>query len=445
MATFSAGGIMSNIDWTTMIDQLMNLEAKPLDLLKERQSAIRVQVSAMGEIISKVDALNTAATALGRTGPVAVTAVSSNVHFSATTSSGSVSGRYQVQVDTLAMAAKGRSDAFSDTDTLAGGTLIVKSGGTEYSITLEDGQSLADVASAIRRSGAPVTATVLDDGTNQTLSLANRDTGYAVGSDPAEALTLTHLSSGNGKDLGFTLTQSAVNAVVKVDGVALTRTSNVISDAVSGVTLTLKSTGAAEDLVLENDVSGTAANVQKFVDAYNAMLKLVQKHLQVDEGTDRNTTLAGESSVRSLQNAAQRILTSSVADAGNDVRSLADIGIKTARDGSISLDQTMLTKAMARSTTAVNALFTDANTGLAAMAANLAKAYSSSTGMLSSRQTGLNRTISDMDDQAASIQLRLDNHKRMLVAQFTAMENTIAALKATANFLDSQSKSSSSS
>ena len=50
--------------------------------------------------------------------------------------------------------------------------------GTDYQIDIGDGSTLADVAFAIRQSGAPVTATVINDGTQNFLSIVNNETGY---------------------------------------------------------------------------------------------------------------------------------------------------------------------------------------------------------------------------------------------------------------------------
>jgi flagellar hook-associated protein 2 len=216
----------------------------------------------------------------------------------------------------------------------------------------------------------------------------------------------------------------------------------VISDAIAGSTLTLKTPNSpAEELVLENDVAGTAANLQKLVSAYNDVITLVQKQLAVDQTTDRTNTLAGDSTIRHLQMSLQQMFVSQIGS--GPVHSLADVGFETARNGTISLDQSTLASAMSRDPGAVNQLFADASTGLGVTASNLADLFSnSSNGLLTTRQNSLNKSVSQMDTDAANIQIRIDNYRATLVAQFTAMENTISKLKATGEYLTQQASQS---
>ncbi|MGC4120542.1 MAG: flagellar filament capping protein FliD [Myxococcales bacterium] len=432
-SNYNAAGLASNIDWSVMIDGLVKNESMPLTLLKNQQSALKTQVSTLGTLASKLAALKTATDALADSGAVSVSA-SSNTSFSAAPGSGATAGRFSFQVETLARAGKQRSQGYGAGDSLAPGTLTLTSMGKQYTVDLSGTESLSDVAAKLRATGAPVSANVLSDGTKSYLVVTNRDTGHPLTGTPADGLSIDSGSTG----LAFASLQDPVNAVVHLDGVKLTRTSNTITDAIADTALTLKTEGGpAEDLVLSPSATDTATNLQKFVDAYNAVLKVVQSQLAVSEGTDRETTLAGDSAVRSLQGALQRTLVTSVG--GTDVRTLADIGIKTARDGSISLDQGVLTKALARSPEAINTLFADATSGVGKTMAALADTYTNSTkGLLVLRQTSLNKRVEDLDQRMEDLQARLEKYRQNLIARFTAMENVISGLKATGNYLTQQ-------
>ncbi len=113
--------------------------------------------------------------------------------------------------------------------------------GTTYDpITITDGESLGDVAGAIRALGAPVSAVVLNDGTKQYLSVTNLDTGF-TGADASTALQISENSTGTqGQSLGFAQVHGASNALFTVDGLQFTRQSNTVTDAIPGTTLTLK-------------------------------------------------------------------------------------------------------------------------------------------------------------------------------------------------------------
>jgi len=453
--TITSSGLISGIDTASIVDQLVSLESRPISLLRSRQSALKSQVSALGDIVSKLSALETAAKGLATDGVLAAKVSSSNDAFSATPGTGALDGRYGVRVDQLARAAKWRSGAFAtSTSPVAGGTLALKVAGTDYGpLTIAAGTSLADVAFQIRQSGAPLSAQVLTGKDGAYLSVTARDTGYA-GTDASAALALTFTPSGagGGTEPAFAEVEGARNALFSVDGLAFERQTNTVTDAITGVTLTLKkgailpaTTGTVEDLVLSTDVDASKAKLQKFVEAYNGVMSLVQRQLAVTKSTDRGSTLAGDSSIRSLQKSLQQLLVTVVPDLPG-VKSLADVGVKTARDGSLTIDGTAFSAALARDPSAIDTLFSKATTGLGAVVSSMVQAQiASGTGILTARQTGLSKTVTQMDDQAAAMQRRVEAFRTNLQRQFSAMETTLSNLKSTGSYLTAQLNSLSSS
>lgn len=435
-ARFRAGGLASGLDSNTIIDQLVALEKRPIDLLAARQEALKTQVSLLGDLAARLSALRSAAKSLGTSGALKLTVNSSSVSFSATPTIGGTAGRYSVQVQALAQAAKARSEGFAAGETVRGGTLALTVMGQAYSVTLTDGMSLSEVATALNQSGAPVSAAVLSDGTREYLSVTNRDTGYPLTGAPGDALSISETSTGStGRPLGLAITQAAANAVVVVDGLSMTRMSNEVVDAVPGLKLSLKSVGASEDVVLGYDTEATQKNLQRFVDAYNSVLSAVQRQLDVAPGADRAKTLAGDSVVRSLQAALQKLVSTTVPGLGS-VRALSDLGIETNRDGTLSINALKLKAAIAREPSAVDALFTTASTGLGDVVDAVVEQYTRpSSGLLSARQDGLNRNIRRMDTSLEQMNARLAGYRANLIAQFSAMEKVVSGFKAISNYL----------
>src|SRR5471032_867472 len=115
-ALFTSAGLASGLDTNAIVDALAKVESLPIDAIKAQETAMNAQISTLGDLASKLAALGTAATSLGTTGPVALTTQSSNTSFSAIASTGAIAGDYDVQVSTLASAAKGRSQAYSGVD-----------------------------------------------------------------------------------------------------------------------------------------------------------------------------------------------------------------------------------------------------------------------------------------------------------------------------------------
>jgi flagellar hook-associated protein 2 len=439
-ATFRASGLASGMDTGTMIDQLVKISSQPIDLLRRRQSGMSSQVSALGDVVSKLQALSTAATALKDAGTLGTKVSSSTTGFSGTSDSKALAGRYDVTVGTLARAAQARSQPFTAaTDPVTGGVLHLSVMGHAYDVTIDDGAALSDVALAIRQSGAPVSATVLSNGANSFLSLTDLDTGFPIGGVAGDALSISETSTGSlGQPLGLAITQTADNATFTIDKLDFTRQSNTVTDAIPGVSLTLKAqTTTPESLVVDADTDNTATNLQKFIDAYNNVLKVVQSQLQPAPETDRTTTLAGDGALRNIQSSLQRVLTTVVGTSG--VRTLADIGVKSNRDGSLTLDKVALGKSIGRDSAAVNNLFSQAGTGLGAAVKSLVdQATRSGDGILTTRTKSLSDTIKRMDGQAETMQARLDKYRDQLIAQFTAMEKVVSQVKATTTFMNLQ-------
>jgi flagellar hook-associated protein 2 len=288
---------------------------------------------------------------------------------------------------------------------------------------------------------------VIDDGTNRYLSVTANVAGLppGAGKTTANALAIGYKAGTGGGTDGIPLTmgtvvQDAVNAAFTVDGIAFTRNSNVVSDALPGVTLTLEAQGGpAEDLVVENDVAGTEKKLQEFADAYNAVVKLVQRELAVAPDTDRSKTLAGEASVRSLQARLRGLLTTPVAAAGA-TRTLAELGLESNRDtGLVSIDGDVLGKALARDGGSVNAIFSTAVTGLEDVAEKLVQGLvRDGDGVLQSRKESLEKLVRRLDDDAVRMQSKIDAYRELLVRQFTAMEQTVSRFKSVGSFLSSQ-------
>jgi flagellar hook-associated protein 2 len=228
--------------------------------------------------------------------------------------------------------------------------------------------------------------------------------------------------------------------VVVVDGLRFTRTSNTISDALPGTTLTLtkENPGQAEDLVLSSDPDATQKRLQTFVDAYNGVMSLVRKQTNVTADTDRSTSLVGFSSIRSLQGQLQQVLVSKVPGLAT-VRTLADLGLKTSKDdGSLSIDATVLQRALARDPSAVNALFSTAVTGVSKLVDGLVDRNTRSVdGALVVSQDSLNGRVTQITSQIESMQRRVDAYRATLLAQFTAMETMVSGLKNMGTFLTS--------
>jgi flagellar hook-associated protein 2 len=426
---YTANGLSSGLNDSAIIQSLVGIRQQPINQLQTEQAGIQTQVSDLGTIASQLTALQSAIDAFATGGAVASQVTSTNTAFTATASTQATPGQYAVQVTALATAAKARSQGFASTSSpVTGGTLALTVQGTQYNLTITDGESLSDVATALNQLGAPINATILSDGTNQYLEVTDAQTGYPIGTTAANALSITETDTGTqGQDLNLAVFQSAANAAVTVDGLATTQTSNQVSDLIPGVTLNLSSTETSpENLVIATDPTATQTNLQTFVAAYNTLNASLQAQLNppLTTNADGSTSaqpapLSNDAGVLGLEQQLQQILTTIVPGV-NGFNSLASIGITSSdQDGSISIDTSLLNNALNSNPAAVNQLFAQASTGIAAAFDSLSTTYADpATGVFTQEESQLNTRIQQMTQQ-----------------QFANMEQLVSNFKSVGQYL----------
>ena len=437
--TFSVSGLASGLDTANIVEEFTRIERRPIDLLRNRQEGLRTQVSTLGSIAGKLNNLEDAAQKLADDGVLGLSVASDSEAFTVASTSDSVAGRYDMSVGRLATAARGLSSGFSSGTEVQAGTLTLSQDGEDFEVTIEEGYTLVDVAAAIRDSGANVSAVVLNDGTQDYLSITNKDTGYEIGGAASSALTISESYTGlTGQTLGVTVTD-ATNAEFNINGLDFQRRTNSFSDAIPGTDITLREAGGgAETILIEEDTSGTTSNLEAFVNAYNEVLEIVQGQLSPTAEQDRDFTLAGDGAIRGLQRDLQELITTEVTGLSN-ITALADIGIKTGRDGKLSVDATTLESAISRDADAVNEIFSTATNGMGDVVEDLVSRYTNTVdGVLEQRKDGIERNVRDLDRQAESLEFRVAQYRENLQKQFLAMEQSISGIQSVGNFLAQQ-------
>lgn len=438
---FRLGGLASGMDTNALIEQLMKIESNSITVAQNRQAAFQSQISQVGEITSKLQALAAATAALKTNGALGLSQVGTHSGATVTLGPTAAAGQYALGVDQLATTAKAQSVAFPSADSPVHGTLSLSVDGVDTPIPMTDGMSLSEVAAAINQSGAKVRATIIQTDGQAFLQIATKNTGFTPGQPTSSALVITESSSGGlPLPLGFTITQQATNALVTVEGVQLERSSNTIADAVPGVTLALKAvTAAPEDVVLGTDSAATATKLQTFVTAYNDVMALIHKNLNIGQEVDRTKTLGGDSALRGLQNSLMGMVSSIANPSSTTLRSLLDLGISTQKDGTLGLDKSKMDKALSADPDAVNALFQQATDGVSDRIKSLVDSYTnSSDGILVSKSKSYDKSVKQISTEIDSLRLRIEARRTQLISQFAAMEKMVGGFKSIGNYLTSQ-------
>lgn len=437
-SNFTVGGLASGLDTNSIVDKLVAIEALPIAKNNQRQASLNVQISSIGDLLSKIKSLSTSATSLSK-GVTAYSITSTPTGVSAAVGNGASSGTYSIAVGSVASAAKARSGTFnSSNDTVPGGDLKMTVQGVAYTIPIAANSDLGSAVQQINQSAAPVRAAVISDGTHYFVSLLNRETGKPIGSGLTGGMTITSDATG----LGMVVKQNATNATITIDGdLNVESTTNEISNAIPGVTLTASSIQTTpSNLVVSSDASKTSSNLQGFVDSFNSIIGILNQSLRPDPKNPpaADSQLEGSTAL-ALEQQLQRLLSAPASTTGA-YHTLADVGIKLQNDGTLTLDSATLNKALAKDPSSVDSIFSAASTGIAARASDLSKRFTDSVdGQLVQRTKSLKATIKNLQTSNDKLQNYVDAFKLQMQTSFARMESLIASYKTIGTFLSTNS------
>jgi flagellar hook-associated protein 2 len=463
MATISFGGLGNGLDFGKVVEQLVKVARLPVDSLNEKKGALSSKSTDYATLSTKLIGLQSAAdklrlsTSFDRT----TTSVSDTSALSAVGSSTATSGTYSLKITQLAQSNQitnkaAKTVATTTTDIVGGasGTFTFKVGsGTDQTVTLSDTATLEDLKSAINDLGAGATASIINTGTDTTpayrLVLTSTTTGASNGITIVAdntALDFTN-SSGTG---GIDTLQAAQDAIAVVGDPALnpvtvTRSTNAISDAIAGVTLTLlKTTGTSTVQVnVSRDVTAVKENIKGLATAYNEVLKYVNERTTYDVATKKGGNFFGEPTVRGVLSQIRTALASSISGAGS-LNTVGALGFKTDREGTVTVDEAKLDTALSASYTNVRTLFVN-QTGSAGIAQLLNTAVDSLTnvasGQLTLRKNGLAKQMTSLSADILRKEDAVTKYEDRLKAQYAALDGLLRRLQSQSSSLQSNSSS----
>jgi flagellar hook-associated protein 2 len=190
-------------------------------------------------------------------------------------SSSAVAGTHTVLVSALAATSSGYLTEITDSsDTLSGSIVIQVGSGTAQTITLDsDDDTLTELASAINSAGIGVTAAVLTDSSGSRLSLVSGTSGTDGNITVTSSITDTTNSDAS---LTYKSATTGTDGSITVDGVALTISSNTVTDLIPGVTFQLLSTSTtAVQVVIANYNTAVESSIEVLVSDYNALVSAI--------------------------------------------------------------------------------------------------------------------------------------------------------------------------
>jgi flagellar hook-associated protein 2 len=445
----AAGG--SVIDVSSLVSQLVAATRAPQDAqISAQTQAVSTQISAIGTLKS---ALSTFQSSLGVLDtPSAFDAQTANstdqTAFTATASAGAAGGTYNVTVGALAQAQQLLSKPFvaGGAAPVGTGILSLTLGGTSFNVTIDaTDNTLAGIAAAIDgAAGNPgIGATVLQGTDGAHLALSSSLTGAANTIQVAETdggNGLAALTYGTGNAANYTQEAAAQDAAFSISGVAYTSPSNTVTNALSGVTLSLlatTATGSTATLSVANDTATIETNISSFVTAYNTLVSAIGPLGSYDATTNTAGPLLGNALLSGTNNQIQQALYSIVDTGSSTYNSLASIGITTNADGTLSLNNATLSNALSSNFSAVSQLFSGSG-GVAATLNSQLTAALNSTGAIAATSSTLVKQENALTQQENQLNDQMTALTASLTQQYSALNTLLSSLQTTSAYLSQQ-------
>ena len=450
----------SGVDTNALVTGLVKAEfAARNDALTARASTLTAQISGVSTLKSTITGFASALQSLSTGGTVTTQPQSSNAGVLTATAlpGAALSGLSRaITVTRLAAAQSARTadgHAFaSRTAATFTGTLTLSVGAQNGDVSVSDPKaatlsftqaaSLDDVAKAINGAGEGVSATVVTDADGKAyLSMKGQE-------GAAHAFTLTTNGDPSLADLavgpnatGTTVTTPAADAALNVDGIAVTRPSNTISDLVDGVKLQLAGTSTtAVQLTSSTPTSALSQAVSNFVDTYNQVLSTVNGLTDSQTGALKADP-AAQALLRSLHGLTSRTLLTGAAVETNGPTTLSELGIATQRDGTLSVNSATLTRALANFPKSVEAMFaltSGSSNGITAAVNSVSLNATSLTTGLGASASRYAKAQTDLSVAQDKLSAQSDTETTRLTQQFAGMNSKVAAYKSTQAFLTNQ-------
>jgi len=456
------------LDVPTLVSQLMAVERRPIDQINAKISSTETKISSFGTLSSLVSSFQTAAKALGTGLQKLATAPSDPNVLSATAASTAVPGTYAVSVAQLAQSqnliAAGQTSTTAtigngtattvtfDFGAISGGTLangiysgaaFTSNGSGTASITIDGtNNTLEGIRDAINATAMGVSATIVNDGsgTPYRLALSSSNTGVsnsfkitASGGDGSINSLLGYDPEGT-QNLSQSL--AAQNANLTVNGIAITSASNTVSEAIQGVTLTLKSTTTTSvNLTVARDTPAINTAATGFVDAYNALASQIKSRSAYGTDGKGAGSLAGDSTLRIMQEQLRGIFNTPAT--GGTLASLGQVGIAFQRDGSLQLDSNKLENSIKTNFSDVSNLLTS-STGFATRLEAWAKSTLVAGGLIDTRTQNLNKYVKDQNEAVDRLENRMLALEKKFTNEYTNLNLLLSRMNSTSTFLTQQ-------
>lgn len=446
-------GLISGLKTTDLIDQLMQAEAVPQTLLKNKVSDSTTFITAMQTLNAKVAALADSAGKLAKpAGTDLHTTSTSSTSVTAIAGPGAVDGSIDFTVDRLAQSQVTVTGPLTQWPDQPPTLTFVAADGTTTQVTAAS-SSLADVAAAINKAGVGVSATRvsagLDPATGQQLyrlQLSSTKTG-AAGAFTAYRGTPADVAAGTAtnilSDPGAAQVRQAQDAQLTLwsgTGAAqvVTSSTNTFGDVLPGVTVTVTAASTTPvTLTVARDDKALSDAANTFVTSVNDIFTYIGQKQAVATSTDSAGgtvvtagAFTGESTVR---DANQKLMDAVIAPI--DGVSPSTYGISITSDGQVTFDKDKFATALATDPDKVKAALSTIAQRVSDAATVASDKYD---GTITTKIQGEQKTVKSLNDQIADWDTRLADRRSTLEKTYANLEVQLQQLQSQSSWLTGQ-------
>ncbi len=457
----SFGGLGNGIDFGPIVDFLVQAERIPIDRINLQKLNFQAKQTDFGllgtQLLSLQSAGNNLRTRLSfDQNQVSVNSASAQTLLTASVTSTASAGTHTVTVNQLASAHQVVSKASTavasaDTDIVSGasGTFSFQVGsGPIQTVNLDADGTLEALRDGINDLGSGVSASILNTGTEASpafrLVLSSNETGSSNSiAITADDTTLDTVTS------GVDTFQAAQDAQIVLgegaEAVTIDRSSNTISDVISGVTLNLQAEDVSNPVTISvtQDTEAVKESITNFVSAYNEVVEFINERTIYDVESGERGIFVGESLARTVLDRIRQAVFSPI-EGLTTYTSASQVGFQTVTtDGTINLDENALDEALSSNYSAVRDLFiqnpTTGTDGLAELVVDAVDALDDvESGALTLRQNALTSQIDDLTEQIAlkeAALLRFEEQQRL---KFANLDGLLASLQSQLDVLQTR-------
>ncbi len=450
--TSSVDGLVSGLNTSSMISQLMQVEAAPQTRLKTKVSKAQTVVASYQSVNTKLTATKTASynlSLLSSWRAIQATSTSSTVTATAVAGTAGTAGTTTFDVTALARSQISTAKVDPTGDITSGDSITVTIGAldgstnadgtpkdTTYTIDVSADKSAKGIADAINAKGIGVKAAVVTTGGSQNiLQFSGTKTGSAnkfsiSGFDPtvsnvAEAAD-AKLEIGGGEEQG---------------GYNVVSSSNTFTGLMPGVTLTVSKLENDVTITAVQDVQGLSDKFQALVDSANATLGEITNQTAYDASTNRGSPLTGDFSVRNMSQTILSAVSSGLTyddphstttpPAKINFGSFSKFGVALDRTGKLTFDSDKFKASFAADPNAIQ------QAGMA-LGDQFQAMTDKQTTNISSVITGRNDEIDSLNSQISNWDIRLVTKREALQKQYSDLEVALGKLKNQSSWMAGQ-------